>query len=50
LAMRRTSSVMCRKWSRKSSIGLMWTPSILYDLVGGRYLIWEPSWKVMDSI
>ena len=26
----------------KSSMGLMWTPSILYDLFGSRYLMWVP--------
>ena len=34
-----TSLVMWRKCSLKSNMGLMWTPSILYDLLGGRYLI-----------
>jgi hypothetical protein len=34
-----TSLVMWWKCSRKSSMGLMWTPSILYVLLGGRYLI-----------
>ena len=29
-----------------SSIMLMWTPSILYDLLGGRYLMGEPSGNV----
>ena len=24
-------------------MGLMWTPIILYDLFGGRYLMWVPS-------
>ena len=31
----RTSVVIWLKCSLKSSIGLMWTPSILYDLFGG---------------
>jgi hypothetical protein len=36
-----TSMVMCFKWSLKSSMGLICTPSILYDLFGGRYLVFE---------
>ena len=36
--------------SRKSSVGLMWTPSILHDLFGGRYLIWVPPMNVMELI
>ncbi len=32
-----TSFVMWRKCSLKSSMGLMWTPDILYDFFGGRY-------------
>jgi hypothetical protein len=32
-----TSFVMWRKCSLKSSMGLMWTPGILYDFFGGRY-------------
>ncbi len=31
-------------------MGLMWTPSILYDLFGDRYLIWVPSANVMELI
>ncbi len=31
-----TSLVIWRKCSQKSSIGSMWTPSILYGLFGGR--------------
>ena len=38
-----TSVVMCLKWSLKSSMGLICTPSILYDLFGGRFLIFVPS-------
>ena len=38
-----TSVVMCCRWSLKSSIGLIWTPSILYDLFWGRYLIFVQS-------
>ena len=43
-----TSLVIWRKCSRKSSMGLMWTPSILYDLLGGRYLIWVSSANVIE--
>ena len=44
----RTSFVMCAWCSVKSSTVLMWTPSILYDLLGRRYLIDdEPSGNVM---
>ena len=35
LASCRTSDVTCFRWSRKSSIGLMCTPNILYDFGGG---------------
>ena len=45
-----TSLVMWRKCSLKSSIGLMWTPSILYDLLGGRYLMCVPSVNVIEFI
>ncbi len=45
-----TSLVICRKCSRKSSMGFMWTPSILYDLFGGRHLMWEPSNNVIEFI
>ena len=38
-----TSVVMCLRWCLKSIIGLIWTPNILYDLFGGRYLIFVPS-------
>ena len=38
-----TSVVMCLKWSLKSSMGLICTPNILYDLLGGRYLMFVPS-------
>ena len=38
-----TSVVMCFRWSLKSNMGLICTPSILYDLFGGRYLIFVPS-------
>ena len=31
-------------------MGLMWTPSILYDLCGERYLIWVPSMNVIELI
>jgi hypothetical protein len=34
-----TSVVTCFRWSLKSNYGLTCTPSILYDLFGGRYLI-----------
>jgi hypothetical protein len=44
------SLVIWRKCSRKSSMGLMWTPSIFYDLFGGRYFIWVPSTNVMELI
>jgi hypothetical protein len=45
LAYLRTSLVMCMKCSLNSSIGLMCTPNILYDLFGGRYVMWDPSRK-----
>ena len=46
-----TSLVMWRKCSLKSNMGLMWTPtSILYDLFGGRYLIWVPYVNVIEFI
>jgi hypothetical protein len=45
-----TSFVMWRKCSLKSSMGLMWTPSILYDLFGGRYFMWVPSTNVIELI
>jgi hypothetical protein len=45
-----TSLVIWRKCSRKSNMEFMWTPSILYDLFGGRYLIWEPSEHMIESI
>ena len=38
-----TSVVMCLRWSLKSSMGLICTPSILYDFLGGRYSIFVPS-------
>ena len=38
-----TSVVMSLRWSLKSSMGLICTPSILYDLFGGRYFIFVPS-------
>ena len=50
LAMSLTSLVMCVRCSLKSRIVLMWTPSILYDLFGGRYLIRVPSRNLMDVI
>ena len=37
------SFIMCVWCSPMSSIVLMWMPSILYDLLGGRYLMGEPS-------
>jgi len=37
-----TSVVTCFRWSRKSSIGLMCTPSILHYLFGGRCRMGEP--------
>ena len=45
LANLRKSLVMCMKCALKSSIGLMCTPNIVYDLFGGRYVMWEPSRK-----
>ena len=39
-----------RKCSRKSSMGLICIPSILYDLFGGRYLMWNQSANVMELI
>ncbi len=38
-----TSVVMCFRWSLKSSMGLICTPSISYDLFGGMYLMFVPS-------
>ena len=38
-----TSVVICFRWSVKSNMGLICTLSILYDLLGGRYLIFVPS-------
>jgi len=43
-----TSLVVWRKCYRKSSMGLMWTPSILYYLFGGRYLMWVQSTNVIE--
>jgi hypothetical protein len=37
-----TSVVMCVRWSLKFSMGLICTPNIFYDLLGGRYLIFVP--------
>ncbi len=45
-----TSLVMWMKCSLKSNMGLMWTPSILYYLFGGRYLMCVPSANVMVLI
>ena len=45
-----TSLVMWRKCSLKSSMRLMWTPGILYDLFGGRYFMWVPSVNVIEFI
>jgi len=42
-----TSLMMWRKCFLKSSMGLMWNPSILYDLFGERYFMWGPSTNVM---
>jgi len=44
------SLVMWRKCSLKFSMGLMWTPSILHDLFGGRYFMWVPSANVIEFI
>ena len=38
-----TSVVICFRWSLKSSMGLISTPNILYDLFGGSYLMFVPS-------
>ncbi len=43
LASVRTSLVMCAKCSLKYKTGLMCTPSLLYDLLGGRYAMWDPA-------
>jgi len=43
LAIFLTSVVMCLRWSLKSNMGLICTPNILYDLLGGRYLMFAPS-------
>jgi len=45
-----TSVVMCLIWPLKSSVGLMCTPSILYDLFGGRYLMSVPSLNLIVLI
>ncbi len=45
-----TSVVMCFRWSLKSSMGLICTPSILYDLFGGRYLIFVPTSNLIVMI
>ena len=45
-----TSLVMWRMCSRKSSMGLMLTSSIFYDLIGCRYLIWVPFANVLEWI
>ena len=45
LASLRTSLGMRMKCSLKSSSGLMCTPKILYDLLGGRYVMLDPSRK-----
>jgi hypothetical protein len=45
-----TSLMMWRKYSLKSNMGLMWTPSILYGLFGGRYLMCVPSANVIELI
>ena len=45
-----TSLVIWWKCSLKSSMGLMWTLSILYDLFGGSFLIWVPSVNVIELI
>ena len=50
LAMSLTSLVMRARCSLKFRIVLMWTPSILYDLFGGRYLILVPSKNFMEVI
>jgi len=50
LAILSTSLVIYRKCLRKSSMGLMWTPSILYDLFGVRYLMSVPSVNVVEFI
>ena len=34
----------------KSNIGLTWTPSILYDLFGGKYFMWVPFANVIELI
>ena len=38
-----TYVVMCLRWYLKSSMGLIFTPSILYDLFMSRYLMFVPS-------
>jgi hypothetical protein len=45
-----TSFVMWRKCSLKSSMGLMCTLSISYDLFGGRYFMWVPYTNVIELI
>ena len=44
------SVVICFRWSRKSSMGLICTPNILYDLLGGRYLMFVPSSNLIVRI
>ncbi len=46
----RTSLVICVKSSLNSKAGLMCTPSILYVLLGGRFVMWDPSRKKIVSI
>ena len=45
-----TSLVMWRNCSLKFNMGLMWTPSILYDVFGGRYFMRVPSANVIELI
>jgi len=38
-----TSVAIHLRWSLKSNMGFIWTPSILYELFGGRYSMLVPS-------
>ncbi len=45
-----TSLVMWKKCTLKSNMGVIWTPNILYDLFGGRYLMCVPYANVIEFI
>ncbi len=50
LASIRTSTVMCLRLSRKSSMGLIYVPSIVYDLFGGGCRMGDPSFLIILCI